>query len=117
MKTRLLEELTDEMEQDRGWINETAYYKMNLLIEEVGELAREVRRKETGRLRPDEDDTLDNGDELELEIGDVLFSLISVSNHYNISLDKAFLAKLNDLKSRFNSNLSIPVYEDKEIKS
>ncbi|MGM7701829.1 MazG nucleotide pyrophosphohydrolase domain-containing protein [Pseudalkalibacillus sp. Hm43] len=112
MNSKLIEELTDQMEKDRGWVDEDAYYKMNLLIEEVGELAREVRRRETGRLRPDEDDTVDNRDDLELEVGDVLFSLISVSNHYKISLDRAFLAKLNDLKRRYNSSIPIPGYEE-----
>ena len=62
------------------------------LMEEIGEMSREVRRLEDGRERPDE--TEDNREEirnhLAEEIGDILFPLVKIAHHYNITLEEAF---------------------------
>jgi NTP pyrophosphatase (non-canonical NTP hydrolase) len=56
------------------------------LVEEVGELAREVNHRYGPKpKRPDEDDA-----ELALELGDVLFVLIALANEQGIDLQDAF---------------------------
>jgi NTP pyrophosphatase (non-canonical NTP hydrolase) len=56
------------------------------LVEEVGELAREINHRHGSKpKRPDEDDA-----EIALELGDVLFVLIALANEQGIDLEDAF---------------------------
>lgn len=66
------------------------------LIEEVGELARELNHLHGSKPRkPDEPD----GD-LELEIGDILFVLIALANDQGVDLDTAFARVMEKYRSR-----------------
>lgn len=60
------------------------------LVEEVGELAKEISHLEQVKNKKDTDET-----ELSMELGDVFFSLICIANHYHIDLDDA-LGKVVD---------------------
>jgi NTP pyrophosphatase (non-canonical NTP hydrolase) len=72
------------------WINqfEEGYWPplsmFAALAEEVGELAREINDREGHKKKH-----TPNQDDLTLELGDTLFSLICIANHYHIDLSKA----------------------------
>jgi NTP pyrophosphatase (non-canonical NTP hydrolase) len=66
------------------------------LVEEVGELAREVNHRYGSKpKRPDEGDA-----ELALELGDVLFVLIALANEQGIDLQDAFQRVLDKYRVR-----------------
>lgn len=57
------------------------------LVEEIGELAREVNHLYGEKTKkPDEAET-----DLELEVGDILFILLCFANAHNLDLERAFL--------------------------
>ncbi|MCK4968748.1 MAG: RS21-C6 protein [Candidatus Aenigmarchaeota archaeon] len=68
--------------------------EMLLLIEEIGELAEAIRKllgnKKRKKMKAD----------LIGEFGDVLISLITLANHYQIDLEKAFLKSKQKIKIR-----------------
>jgi NTP pyrophosphatase (non-canonical NTP hydrolase) len=74
------------------WINqfEEGYWPplamLACLVEEIGELAREINAREKIKVRKK---TEPEG-RMDLEIADVLFSLICLANFYNIDLENAF---------------------------
>lgn len=85
-------EISEAQQRVDAWISrfEEGYWpplaNLARLVEEVGELARELNHQFGSKpKRPDESDA-----ELELEIGDVLFVLITLANSQGIDLDKAF---------------------------
>ena len=92
--------------KEKGWFDLNTFIRMNFLNEEVGELAREVRRIEIGRERPDEAEIPQSEmlDEIKGEIGDVLDNLIIIAAKYNIDFDEVFLNHQNKLISRYNEN-------------
>jgi NTP pyrophosphatase (non-canonical NTP hydrolase) len=74
-----------------NWINqfEEGYWSplsmFAALVEEVGELAEEINSMEGYKPKKPEDSEID----IEMELGDILFALICISNYYNIDLDHA----------------------------
>lgn len=100
-----VEETSYELEERLGWLDQDPYYAMNLFVEEVGEMAKEIRKIETGRLRPDEPVKVTSKEDLILEMGDVLFSLTKFSNYYKIPLKDAFLAKMAEMQERYKDVL------------
>jgi NTP pyrophosphatase (non-canonical NTP hydrolase) len=74
------------------WINqfEEGYWPplamLACLVEEIGELAREINAREKIKVRKK---TEPEG-RMDLEIADVLFSLICLANFYNVDLENAF---------------------------
>lgn len=75
-----------------GWISrfEEGYWpplaNLARLVEEVGELARELNHRYGSKpKRPDEPDA-----DLALELADILFVLIALANEQRIDLDTAF---------------------------
>lgn len=64
------------------------------LIEETGELAREINHIESKKFKKT------SGDNLETEIGDVLFALICIANSYNLSLADAFKSTISKYEKR-----------------
>ena len=56
------------------------------LMEEVGELSREINHRFGSKPKRDDEEPA----ELELEIADILFVLISLANQQGIDLDRAF---------------------------
>lgn len=72
------------------------------LTSEIGELGKEILKgNDYGRKE------FSNTDNIESEIGDVLFSLICVANGANISLDKAVESVLRKYENRFLKNGNI----------
>ena len=66
------------------------------LVEEVGELAREINyREKIKKKKPSEPE----GD-LGLEMADILFSLICLANHYKIDLESKFRDVMRKYSSR-----------------
>jgi len=85
-----------------GWIGrfEEGYWPplaiLARLIEEVGELAREVNHRFGAKPKRDDEDPR----ELELEIADVLFVLLCLANERGIDLDAAFERVMDKYEER-----------------
>jgi NTP pyrophosphatase (non-canonical NTP hydrolase) len=66
------------------------------LVEEVGELARELNHRHGSKpKRPEEGEA-----ELALELGDVLFVLIALANEQEVDLEAGFRAVLEKYRTR-----------------
>jgi NTP pyrophosphatase (non-canonical NTP hydrolase) len=65
------------------------------LIEEIGEIAREINKP---KMRNKETDSKNLKD----EIGDVLILLTKLADNYNVSIEDAIKDKINKLKTRHN---------------
>ena len=66
------------------------------LVEEVGELSREINIKYGNKIRKEEEK---NGD-MALEMGDILFSLICIANSQNINLNNELLRSIEKYMKR-----------------
>ncbi len=66
------------------------------LQEEMGELAETIKHLEG--FKPYKKIPEDN---LEKELGDSLFSLLCIANHYGVSIEDAFVKKVGEYKKRF----------------
>ena len=75
----------------RWFNNQTPQDKMLLLIEEVGELAKSIR-KNNSKLSIDYN-RIDNFDSVENEIADVFIVLLSICNTMDISIFESFVGK------------------------
>ena len=75
----------------RGFNNQTPQEKMLLLLEEVGELAKAIR-KSNSNLSIDYS-RIDNFDSVENEIADVFIVLLSICNVMDISIFDSFISK------------------------
>jgi len=90
--------------QDRvdAWISrfEEGYWpplaNLARLVEEVGELARELNHRFGSKPKRDDEATA----ELELELGDVLFVIITLANSQNIDLNRALERVLSKYETR-----------------
>jgi NTP pyrophosphatase (non-canonical NTP hydrolase) len=60
----------------------------NHLVEEIGEVARELRKENIDK-------------NLEKELADVLFLLFKLANHFKIDLEDVFLDKFKEIEKRF----------------
>jgi NTP pyrophosphatase (non-canonical NTP hydrolase) len=73
---------------EKGWENRTAVELMLMLTEEVGEVAKAVRKEaELGYEKPT------TTDHLAEELVDVLNLTVDIANRFDIDLEKAFHAK------------------------
>ena len=65
------------------------------LMEEIGEMAEAIRKingkKENKKMRAD----------LEKEFGDVLLSIITLANRYDVDLEKAFVKTVKSTEKRY----------------
>ena len=77
--------------QLRGFADQTVKDKLLLLAEEVGELAKAVRKNSSGASVDPE--KIQNYDSVESEIADVLIVLISVANILNVDVFKSLKEK------------------------
>lgn len=107
MKLNEIQVIVEDVNKKFGWDskNQTNPYEdTSSLAEEVGELFREVRKYEQRGVRKGHNDTytLDEvREELVCEIGDVLASITTIANRYNISLEEAvgsYREKMNKRK-------------------
>jgi len=95
-------DLGEAQERVDAWISqfEDGYWpplaNLARLVEEVGELAREMNHRfGTKPKRPEEPDQ-----DLALELGDILFVLMCIANEQGIQLDDAFEAVLEKYRVR-----------------
>lgn len=82
------QEYVRKMVLERGFEKETASEVFMLLVEEVGELAKSMRKQIGVKV-----DSKSSIGDVEDEIGDVFFLLVDLYNRLNINLEKAFLDK------------------------
>lgn len=73
---------------ERGFDTEDVQTKMMLLTEEVGELARAVRKHTGGKVSKET-----HHSELEEEVADVLIVLTDICNKLGVDLQQAFIEK------------------------
>ena len=69
---------------------------MAALMEETGELAKEINSLEGYKPKKSDESTID----LTMELGDILFALICIANYYTIDLDGALQKVLRKYDSR-----------------
>jgi len=81
--------------------NWSTYVQYIHLVEEVGELGEALTVKQGDRKTGSGKKALADHGDIEEEIGDVLFSLIDLSNRYNLSLDKI----MEDVFKRYQKKL------------
>lgn len=84
-----LQRYVAEVCQERGWTKDTPAEKFVLFVEEVGELAKEMRKAAglyAERAKPQQMS-------LEEEFADVLSYLLDLANCFQVDLEAAFRAK------------------------
>lgn len=86
-----IQKYVKEILEIRGFVNQTSQDKMLLLIEEIGELAKSIRKSSS--LLAIDYNKIQNYDTVESEIADVFIVLLSLCNVVNIDLYQAFLLK------------------------
>lgn len=84
-----LQKYMDEVCKERGWVKDTYAEKFLLFTEEVGELAKAMR-KAVGLYQ---EKAKQKNTELEEEFADVLSYLLDLANCFQIDLEKAFREK------------------------
>ncbi len=90
-----LQKYVIELEQERGFSNQTVIQKCLLLGEEVGELFKAVRKSEN--ISIDKNSNIHNVGE---ELADILIYVCAIANRYNIDMETAFRAKEEINKKR-----------------
>ncbi|MHA1833447.1 MAG: nucleotide pyrophosphohydrolase, partial [Candidatus Baldrarchaeia archaeon] len=65
------------------------------LVEEVGELGREINNIERYKIKRESSTSA-----LDIEIGDVLFSLICIANYFKVDIESALLRTLEKYTKR-----------------
>lgn len=80
----------------RGWDKRTDLERMAMLTEEVGEVAKEIRRHQgrMGYKKPE------NTDHLAEELIDALNFIVDIANSNKIDLEKAFKTKWDAVQTR-----------------
>ncbi len=91
-----LQQYLGEICQERGWTKDSPSEKFVLFIEEVGELAKAMRK--TAGLY--EESAKQRDISLQEEFADVLSYLLDLANTYHVDLEKAFREKEEINKSR-----------------
>lgn len=92
----------DAQERVDQWISrfEEGYWPplaiLARLMEEVGELSREINHRFGSKPKREDEPAA----ELELEIADILFVLISLANQQGIDLDRAFARAMEKYEER-----------------
>ncbi len=85
----------NELEKERGFIDQNTLQKCLMLGEEVGELFKAVRKQENIKI-----DTNSKVGLVDEELADILIFVFSIANRYGIDLEKAFRDKEEINKKR-----------------
>ena len=95
--------VSDFYKKKRNWYQYDAFIRSNFLMEEVGELAQAIRKREIGRDRPDECQQSDaaNLEDIKEELGDVLDNIFILADIYGISLEEIASSHQEKLERRF----------------
>ena len=86
---RVLQDYLAAVCQERGWTKDSPSEKFVLFVEEVGELAKAIRKRAGLYDEPAKKRTFS----LEEEFADVLSYLLDLANCYGVDLEAAFRAK------------------------
>ncbi len=86
MNLSQLQQAIAQLEQDNGWTN-TPDEKMTFITEELGEVAKWVRKARNKQLPPED------LKELNYEIADVLQHVVSLANHFKLDIEKGLIEK------------------------
>lgn len=84
-----------ELEQERGFTDNTVLQNCLQLGEEVGELFKAIRKTE--KMKVDANSDTKHIDE---ELADIVIFLCSIANRYNIDIEQAFREKEEHNKTR-----------------
>lgn len=84
-----LQRYLDEVCKERGWTKDNYAEKFLLFTEEVGELAKAIRKSQGLYQEKAREKRL----ELEEEFADVLSYLLDLANYFQVDLEKAFREK------------------------
>lgn len=84
--------------KERGWDKKTISQVYLLLAEEVGELAKEVRKRLD--FETDQIDITQNKHEVEGEIADIFNYLLEIASRFDIDLAEAYMKKQKINKDR-----------------
>lgn len=84
-----LQRYMDEVCQERGWTKDSYAEKFLLFTEEVGELAKAIRKRQ-GLYQ---EEAKQRSVELEEEFADVLSYLLDLANCFEVDLERAFREK------------------------
>ena len=84
-----------QLEQERGFAEQTVLEKCLMLGEEVGELFKAIRKRENIKIDPNS-----KTGELADELADVFIFLCAIANRYDIDLQQAFITKEEKNKLR-----------------
>lgn len=87
-----LQQYLDEICKERGWTKDTYAEKFLLFTEEVGELAKAIRKTQ-GLYQEKAKQHIQKPMELEEEFADVLSYLLDLANYFQVDLEKAFREK------------------------
>lgn len=90
------QEYVSQLERERGFTEQSTLQKCLLLGEEIGELFKAVRKRDTA-LRVDNNSKIGT---IEGELADILIYLCAIANKYNINLERAFREKEEKNKTR-----------------
>jgi len=85
---RDLQRYVNELEKERGFIDQSARDKCLLLGEEIGELFKAVRKTEGLKIDP----SSEFGD-ISHELADIFIYLCAIANRFDIDLETAFREK------------------------
>lgn len=88
-----------ELEEERGFVDQDVLQKCLMLGEEIGELFKAIRKME--KIKIDNNSTIGSVDE---ELADILIYLCAIANRFDIDLEQAFRAKEEINKKRTWSN-------------
>ncbi len=84
-----------ELENERGFINQTVVEKCLLLGEEIGELYKAVRKQQ--QIKIDNNSKITTVGE---ELADILIYICAIANRFDINLEEAFRLKEEVNKTR-----------------
>jgi NTP pyrophosphatase (non-canonical NTP hydrolase) len=84
-----LQHYLDAVCQERGWTQDNYAEKFLLFTEEIGELAKAIRKSRGLYQEQGRQNTLN----LEEELADVLSYLLDLANYFQVDLEQAFRAK------------------------
>ena len=76
-------------------VNHDVNHTMMHLIEEIGELAKQINNKNIRHIEQDKAN-------IEEELADILLLTIRLANIYNVDTERAIIGKINKLKQRHN---------------
>lgn len=86
----------DEWMKEKGWKYWTPHESLARVTEEVGELARLINHAYGPKKKKDSE----SKQELEDEIGDILYGLACIATPHGIDLNEAFAKSLEKVKKR-----------------